>query len=218
MVVIFSDGFETDQTFALWSSVLTCDTFVYEQARVHAGIWAVEGTIIPGCKFSLISKALGLLPTVYGRNYVNFGSYFDNTGNAISFNFLNLQGGDFAVVMALYNDSGINKFYTGYHDTGGQHFNILSSPLPALNQWYCIEIAANIAAGSGWASAWIDGVQVLNAINLTNNDENNIISWYTGWQSGGSPITNPLIGYFDDVQLSDQYNGPMGGAWIQFVS
>ncbi len=164
---------------------------------VHSGTYSAELVTPSGSnQFTAISQNLVNSP---GANtYTRF--YFQvSNPNATS-------------TLAVGNDSTGKQLWTALYDGGnhnvdviytngaGAHFEIDSPTQSVQTGWNALEINTN-AATAGQMQVWLNGTSVANPVN-GNLSAPNVYTTLELWnEAGGTTI------YFDDVIVSNQYNG-----------
>lgn len=207
MVVLFGpEGFEDgDNTFPNWTSYGGSVTPDVQQVVVHSGSWASIMALTTGADSFLRKTIAGSPATLYWRTYLRTSALPD-AGN--DFEVFGIYGNPAAwlsqILIVDYVDP-TPKWIFKYYDSGTVAQNI-TTPIPAINTWYCVEQRVTIGAGTGVADVWIDGVEKGPWTNLT-NDAYTIVGAYL--HSYIVAVTGTLNVYFDDAVAADAYNGPL---------
>jgi len=200
--IVFSDGFESGD-FSAWTSTYTTGgTVTVVGAPVHTGTKAAkfDATGAFGC--AALKTFGSAYSTLFARAYV----YFEE---------LSSQADSFSRLVAVRTNAGTNIVAVGlrrigaetrwglHYEDGGQVDVSLTSPLPEIGQWHCVEIKAVISNTVGEARAWFDGIELFT---------------YTGLNTGASDMNKLIVGrvpfdaiadvgttYIDCVVIADVY-------------
>ncbi|MBV9615868.1 MAG: choice-of-anchor D domain-containing protein, partial [Ktedonobacteraceae bacterium] len=190
--VYFSDGFESGN-FSQWTSGTSgAGTATVQNAVVNKGTYAAQLTNAAGQSIQVSTALTGTSTLTYTRFYFRFAS---------------LSG---VTLIALGQDSSGHNQWIIYYDNGrldiyfwngaGTRYDLYSNPnVVSANTWYSIEVETNQAT-NGHGEVWLNGT----SIGAFDGDLSQSQSY------GKLVLDNEVTGtaYFDDVVVSNGYNGP----------
>ncbi|MBV9713260.1 MAG: choice-of-anchor D domain-containing protein, partial [Ktedonobacteraceae bacterium] len=190
--VYFSDGFESGN-FSQWTGGTSgAGTATVQNAVVNKGTYAAQLTNAAGQSIQVSTALTGTSTLTYTRFYFRFAS---------------LSG---VTLIALGQDSSGHNQWIIYYDNGrldiyfwngaGTRYDLYSNPnVVSANTWYSIEVETNQAT-NGHGEVWLNGT----SIGAFDGDLSQSQSY------GKLVLDNEVTGtaYFDDVVVSNGYNGP----------
>jgi hypothetical protein len=188
----FSDGFESGD-FSKWSNGTSgTGTATVQTSVVNKGTHAAQLTNASGLSIQASTALTGTPALTYTRFYFRFAS---------------LSG---ATLIALAQDSAGHNQWIMYYDGGrldtyfwngaGKRYDLYSNAnVVSANTWYSIEVETNQAT-NGHGEVWLNGT----SIGAFDGDLSQSQSY------GKLVLDNEATGtaYFDDVVVSNSYNGP----------
>lgn len=194
----FSDGFESGN-FSQWNTPAGTGKAAVQAAVVNTGTNAASFTNGSGqYVFTTASLVGGAQTQTYTRFYFRFSSLASSTPLVLARDSSNRN------LWEVDYDAG-RKGIDVYFWNGARARSDLYSNINVLspNTWYSIEVQANETT-SGHAEVWLNGV----SIGFVNND----LSVTQGYAT--LLLYDEAVGtaYFDDVVVSNSYNGPLNAA------
>jgi hypothetical protein len=114
----------------------------------------------------------------------------------------NVGDGVDVVYVALYNNGGTMQWALMYRTNGASTNYVYSStPAPAINTWYWLEIKFVGASGTGEVRLFVNGVDVAHATGLTNNG----VLPQEIYAGASSDVALSVTVYCDDVVADINY-------------
>ena len=186
MTELFNNGFESGD-FSAWTGTIGTPTIV--ETPVHHGSYAVQ--------INANEYPIKTLPSTYTTVFTRIYVRVTNTGDSHFIEILSVSGA--ADQDATLTAVMIPQWAMWYRNNGSRT-RISTATSPAINTWYCVESEVIIGAGNGEARMYVDGVKILEATGLTNNDYGNIDRVLVGGYG-----TNER--FIDCVVVADAYIG-----------
>ncbi len=190
--VYFNDGFESGG-FSQWTNGTSgTGTATVQTSVVNKGTHAAQLTNTAGQSIQVATNVTGTSTLSYTRFYFRFASLSGPTLIALG------QDTSGHNQWIMYYDGGRLDIY--FWNGAGTRYDMYSnSNVVSANTWYSIEIETNQTA-SGHGEVWLNGTSI-------GAFDGNLVQS----QSYGTLILdNEVTGtaYFDDVVISNNYNGP----------
>lgn len=167
---IFSDGFESGD-FSAWTSQAQVNgTIIVESANPHHGTYDAKADItVFGASRASTYKTFTAGNIIYGRVYIKFEELPPSDTHAAASLQL-LRAGTQVAEAEVYNDGGTVKWALVYRSAGSYLRSLASTPLPAINVWYCLELKADMSTSDGTLDGsyefWLDGVSLISISNV----------------------------------------------------
>jgi len=208
---IFEDGFESGD-FSAWDGTGTssADSEITVQSNVvHTGSYAANATRVPYDQNSLAYKHFtSTYYSLYARGYFYLDELNLGSGYRTALMRLSSYVGDYVLgAIEVYNDGGTVKWRVSYRNSSSSIYQILGSPYPQLDTWYCLEIYVNVDSTSGEFKAWIDGTERYSISGLNNSDGGKIYTLRVGAIATSGGGVRKI--YFDDCVVDDSYIGTL---------
>lgn len=160
---MFKDSFEANN-FTLWTATVGAPTI--QSLITYSGIYAMDVTGAASC-YAQLDFAAQL--TCHVRAYVYLDALVASGGNNNWILALIVKGAGLVQGWAgVWYDGA--KWVWKLLWNNGAGSSVAAAPLPALHQWYCMELKTFCNAGAGEARLYIDGVDILNATALNMPD------------------------------------------------
>jgi len=209
---IFEDGFESGD-FSAWSGTSANYGVVsITSSPIHHGSYAANLTVTAAASnaYANIYKLFTSRSDCYARSYVYFIDLMSTDGRYSDVMFLFSGSGVVVASLRIYQDSGITKWVLKYRNASAYHEQIINSPLPQTNTWYCVEIRAKCSSSDGifdgQVELWIDGTLILNVQNLdTDTTSVNTLYLRRGWYGGVTDVGTTI---YDCVVIDSTYIEP----------
>jgi hypothetical protein len=213
-MAIFSDGqvgstMETVGDFSAWTgtNVQSGNTLEVQTTIKHHGSNAAHSHTLIYSNRAFCYKQFTAGATFFARFYVYPTT---NPYNNESFKILTLANWhnwpNDIISAELRNVAGTLKWALLYRSGAGYTESVLASPLPTLNNHYCVEIKGLVDASVGEARLYIDGTEGITITGLANNDLGNIEELDAGINYGSADAAADI--YFDCVVLDSAPIGP----------
>lgn len=185
-MAVFTDGFETGD-FSLWTA--TAGTPVIVGAPVHHGSNAAQFDAIGDYCIETHGSYYNLL---YHRWYFYYTGTL-TSGQQCSLVMLRHDGGYWAAILYIYNDSGSYKLRLRYNNGATINTYALGTTVLSASTWYCVELKADMEtdapSNDGSYQVWLNGVSEID--NIPNCDTT-IFSYnqiYFGEGDGAAALT-----------------------------
>ncbi|UWZ85850.1 choice-of-anchor D domain-containing protein [Occallatibacter riparius] len=194
--VFFQDGFESGN-FSLWnlqSGDSTGQRTIQTQV-VNSGTSAAAFTNSTGQYAYIYTAQASPQPQTFTRFYLRLANTTTSTQVAIG---RNANGGNSWEIDYDTNRHGLDIYF--WDGSGGVYSLFSATNSVAANTWYCVEVG-DTQTTTGQAQAWLNGVS-LGTVNADLSNANPFARLM---------LLNTVTGtfYFDDVAISNFYNGPV---------
>jgi hypothetical protein len=205
--VLFTDGFESGNTNA-WTNTENCGVNLgVENSMLECS--TDYGTINNwGYVYKVLNQSY---TTIYWRWYLFFGNLPTTDGNligaggiynsAIENNFA-ATNGVCSLDVARQNGS---CYWSLVYVNGNEICSVNSTSTVSSNTWYLVELQAVQGAGNGEVHFYLNNVETLNALGLTNNNNSGIDHVSIG---GGITADQAVSWYCAGAVASTEYVGP----------
>jgi Abnormal spindle-like microcephaly-assoc'd, ASPM-SPD-2-Hydin len=212
----FTDGFESGNLTKWMGPLGTGQATSAESTVVNSGSHAAQLTDASGQYSYLYTPLVGGQESLtYTRFYFQIGS--DNSGTTELAQGSNVSGGfsDFSSSSTttttksdwvVYYDYGLHRIDAIFSNGAGTNYALYSNPnIVSPGAWYGLEVEDNEQA-SGVGQVWLNGGSIINtgSVDLSTTTPVNTLT-----------INNTTAGtvYYDDIVVSNAYNGPVGGSY-----
>ncbi len=197
--VYLQDGFESGN-LSQWSAPAGTGSATVQTSVVNSGTYALAMTNGAN-QYVITSQSLngGAQAHTFSR------LYFRITNASVSFSLASATDSAGNNLWAVVYDAGSHGFDVYFWNGSRTRFDFYSSAnLIQANAWYSLEIELNEAtAGAG--NVWLNG-NLLGGVTGNLSATSNLSKLFL-WNDAASATT-----YFDDVVVSNVYNGPLGSA------
>ena len=193
------DGFESGN-LSQWAAPAGSGSATVENTVVNSGTYALAMTNGAN-QYVITSQSL----TGGAQAHTFTRLYFRITNASVSFSLATATDVNGNNLWAVVYDAGSHGFDVYFWNGARTRFDFYSSAnLIQANAWYSLEIELNEAtAGAG--NVWLNG-NLLGGVSGDLSATNNLSKLFL-WNDASSATT-----YFDDVVVSNVYNGPLGSA------
>ena len=214
---IFADSFESGD-FSAWTGTYTdgSSTITVDPTEKYHGINSTRVILVAQSDYAFANKTFSqIYNTLYAHECVKFIEFPHANGRMINTLYVG-QTDTILMEVGVVNDSGTIKWQIGYWHNTGRYESILSSPLPSLNTWYCIEAKVVRDGTNGEYRLYIDGTEEWSVTGINNDGfgtGNSQIRIGGGGELGGTTWAGIGEVYIDDVIVDDEYVGVSNSAW-----
>jgi hypothetical protein len=205
---LFSDGFEPPETnsFQDWGGILLSPgcTVEIQTSVVYAGTAAEHSVLVAGQPFAFIYANWPIpVTSAFGSCYIYVHSGPSVNGDRCFLFGLDTRIGSVTQAeVGLIYTGGALKWWTSCDDGG--IVDIVNSTTVSLNQWYCVEVSAVVASGTGSSTFFLNGAQVNSETGLNNAHLGNIAGIFVGIGNFFGGTASAEI-YSDNVVASTNY-------------
>jgi hypothetical protein len=201
--VYLQDGFESGN-LSQWGAPAGTGSATVQTSVVNSGTYALA--MANGAnQYVITSQSL----TGGAQAHTFTRLYFRITNASVSFSLASATDSAGNNLWAVVYDAGSHGFDVYFWNGARTRFDFYSSAnLIQANAWYSLEIELNEAtvANGGVGNVWLNG-NLLGGVSGSDLSATNNLSKLFLWNDASSATT-----YFDDVVVSNVYNGPLGSA------
>jgi hypothetical protein len=197
--IYFTDGFENGLTS--WSNPNGTGQANVESTVVNSGNNAVALTNTSGQYIGLTCALIG------GGETLTYTRFYFRVASPASATTTLAQGRDQDghLLWVVVYDAGRHGIDAYFWNGAGTRYDLYSTTnIVSADAWYGLEIEDNEQT-SGHAEIWLDGASIASV-----DGDLSVTEGYAQLS-----LINEVAGttYFDDVQISNKYNGPVGGGY-----
>ena len=208
MPVIFADNFETNIVWTKQTKTAGEAIAIVAVPGGNAAQFSTDGVEV-GEMCYLAETFPSTYTDLFMRAYVLYKDVPAASKYSVPLNLRNreVSGGAVAWVQVGSPSAQTPRLFLKYNDAVGEKTVDTGIDIVA-NRWYCIEIHAVVAAGTGFVQLFVDGVQVKEVLNIDNSTTIGPVQFlHVGerWFSGQVPHTILV----DDVVVATEYIGPV---------